>query len=572
MLNGTELDPVTLAVIRGRLEQIVGEMDATLFRAAFSPVIAEARDGSHGIYDGRTGDTVAMGKQGLPVFIGAMSYATKAAMARAAADGGPADGDIYLLNDPYDGATHLNDIKLIKPFFRHGALFCYLASVGHWIDVGGNVPGNYNPRATDIMQEGVRIPAVKLCDRGAMKQDIIDILLANGRLPQSNYGDLNAQLGALELGTRRMHDLLDTFGDGLVAAAMDEIRVRASRQMRALIAELPDGTYAFEDHIDNDGRSDTPLKVALDLTIAGEEMTLDFSRSAPACEGPLNVSRATTIAASFVAIKHIFNEVPTSGGCLEPVEFIIPEGSILAAVPPSPVSGYTENIMRTIDVIFGAFAQAAPDRANAACFATVNVLLLSGKRDDDSNFIFFTFFGGGLGGNPEGDGLSHGNAPIGMANIPPAEILEAAYPARVINWGLRPDSGGPGRHRGGLGAIYEFELLADQADLVMFGERARFPAFGILGGQAGAPNRVFYDQDQGRQSPKDTAKVSGVSLRRGQRVRIESPGGGGYGTPSDRPVEAVRRDLALGLVSAGRASRDYGVEISGDGSVRRNRE
>ena len=567
-MSSADLDPVTLAVIRGRLEQLVDEMDATLFRAAFSPVIAEARDGSHGVYD-VDGETVAMGKQGLPVFIGAMSYATKAAIERANADGGPKDGDIYLLNDPYVGATHLNDIKLVKPIFRDGDLFCYLASVGHWLDVGGNVPGNYNPTATDIMQEGVRIPPVKLADRGAINQDIVDILLANARLPGSNYGDLNAQLGALDLGTARLHDLLDNFGDDIVAAAMEEISRRASRQMRALISELPDGAYSFEDHIDNDGRSDEPLKVALDLTVDGETLTLDFSRSAPACAGPLNVSRATTIAASFVALKHVFHEVPTSGGCLEPIRFVIPEGSILAAEPPAPVSGYTENIMRTIDVIFGALAKAAPERANAACFATVNALLMSGKRDNGSKFILFTFFGGGLGGNPEGDGLSHGNAPIGMANIPPAEILEAAYPACVTRWGLRQDSGGPGRNRGGLGAIYEFEMLAEEADLVVFGERARFPAFGILGGGSGAPNRIVYQQDDGEHSPHRTAKLSGVVLRKGQCVRIESPGGGGYGPPGDRPLEAIARDVALELVSGAAAERDYRVTIAADGTMER---
>jgi N-methylhydantoinase B len=550
------LDPVTLAVIRGRLEQLVDEMDASLFRAAFSPVIAEARDGSHGVYD-RNGETVAMGKQGLPVFIGAMSHATKAAIGRAEADGGPQDGDIYLLNDPYVGATHLNDIKLIKPIFRNGAVFCYLASVGHWLDVGGNVPGNYNPRATDIMQEGVRIPPVKLTDRGKINQDIVDILLANGRLPGSNYGDLNAQLGALELGTARLLDLLDAYGDDVIEAAMVEISARAAQQMRTLIGELPDGTYSFEDHIDNDGRTDAPLKVALDLTIDGETMTLDFSRSAPACDGPLNVSRATTIAASFVAIKHIFTEVPASGGCLEPITFVIPDGTILAAEAPSPVSGYTENIMRTIDVIFGAFAQIAPDRANAACFATVNALLLSGSRDDGSKFILFTFFGGGLGGNPEGDGLSHGNAPIGMATIPPAEILEAAYPAMVTRWGLRPDSAGPGRHRGGLGCVYEFELLAEQANLVVFGERARFPAFGILGGEAGAPNRITYEQADGEHSPEGSAKIAGVTLRKGQHVRVESPGGGGYGPVAERSVEAIETDLALGLITEDGAARAY---------------
>ncbi len=453
-----------------------------------------------------------------------MSYATKAAIARAEADGGPADGDIYLLNDPYDGATHLNNIKLVKPFFRGGSLFCYLASVGHWLDVGGNVPGNYNPRATDIMQEGVRIPAVKLCERGAMRQDIIDILLANGRLPRSNYGDLNAQLGA-----RRMHDLLDTFGDDVMAAAMDEIRARASRQMRALIAGLPDGAYSFEDHIDNDGHTDAPLKVALDLTVAGERMILDFSRSAPACEGPLNVSRATTVAASFVALKHVFNEAPTSGGCLEPIEFVIPEGSILAAAPP--VSGYTENIMRTIDVIFGAFAQVAPERSNAACFVTVNALLLSGYREDGSKFTFFTLLRRRARRQsrrrravPRQRADRHG--PYSAGRDPRSHLSDLRD-----QLGLRADSGGPGRRRGGLGAIYEFGLLTGEADLVVFGERARFPAFGILGG---APNRIFYDQDEGERSAGETAKVSGVIVRRGQRVRIESPGGGGYGAPGER--------------------------------------
>ena len=429
--------------------------------------------------------------------------------------------------------------------------------------------GTTTPRPSTSCRKGCASRRSSSPTGGAINQDIVDILLANGRLPGSNYGDLNAQLGALDLGTARLHELLDNFGDDTVAAAMEEIALRASRQMRALISELPDGTYSFEDHIDNDGRSDEPLKVALDLTVDGETLTLDFSRSAPACAGPLNVSRATTVAASFVALKHIFHEVPTSGGCLEPIEFVIPEGSILAAEPPAPVSGYTENIMRTIDVIFGALAKAAPERANAACFATVNALLMSGNRDNGSKFILFTFFGGGLGGNPEGDGLSHGNAPIGMANIPPAEILEAAYPACVTHWGLRQDSGGPGRNRGGLGAVYEFELMADEADLVVFGERARFPAFGILGGAHGAPNRIVYQQDDGEHSPDRTAKLSGIVLRKGQRVRVESPGGGGYGPVEDRPVDAIARDLALGLVSARAAERDYRVRVAADGAVER---
>ncbi len=456
-----------------------------------------------------------------------------------------------------------------KPFFRRGKLFCYLASVGHWLDVGGNVAGNYNPRATDIMQEGVRIPPVKVMENGVLRQDVIDVLLANTRVPGSCYGDLNAQLGALDLGERRLHDLLDDFGDETIAAAIDELNVRASRQMRDLIADLPDGAYDFEDFIDNDGITDDPLRVALSVVIDGEQMTLDFTGSAPACPGPLNVSRSTTIAACYVALKHIFPEVPANGGCLEPITFVLPEGSILAAEPPKPVSGYTENIMRTIDVVFGAMSRATPDRVNGACFATVNALLLSGRRDDGQDFILFSFFGGGLGGNPEGDGLSHGNAPIGMANIPPAEILEAAYPAYFTNFGLRRDSGGPGRHRGGLGCVYEVELMADRASLVVFGERAKYPAFGILGGDAGAPNNIIFDQDSGPTSSDLGAKVIGQTLKRGQRVRIESPGGGGYGPAGERPLELIERDLKLDLISPEAALHDYGVTIDADGCATR---
>ena len=567
----TAIDPVTLAVIRGRLEQIVDEMDATLFRAAFSPVIAEARDGSHGIYDAETGGTIAMGKTGLPIFIGAMSFATAEVIARAEADGGFKPGDAWLLNDPYVGATHLNDIKIIRPLFRDGKVFCHLASVGHWLDVGGNVAGNYNPAATDNMQEGIRIPPVKLFDRGEMRTDVIDILLANSRMPHYSYGDLNAQLGALELGEARMCELLDDFGDDLVADAMTEISARAARQMRDLISDLPDGTYVFDDYIDNDGITDEPLLVALDLTISGDRMSLDFSRSAPQCTGPMNVSRTTTVAVCFVAIKHIFPEVPANAGCLEPIDVIIPDDTLLSVSAPKPVSGYTENIMRTMDVIFGAMAQCAPDRVNGACYATINALLLSGRRnaDDPGKFILFTFHGGGLGGNPDGDGLNHGNAPIGMATIPPAEITEAAYPVRFTNWGLRPDSGGAGRHRGGLGAIYEMELLCDEADLVMFGERAKFQPFGVLGGGGAACNRVVYDADDGRRSPEMGAKLSGVRLKRGQRVRLETPGGGGYGPPGERASEAIARDLKQEIISAEAAKRDYGVTIAADGTVSR---
>ena len=561
------IDPVTLAVIKGRLEQIVDEMDATLFRSAFNPIIAEAHDASHGIYDAETGDTLVQGKSGLPIFVGGMMFAVRAAIARAEQEGGPADGDVYFFNDPYDGSTHLNDFKLVRPYFRDGELFCYLASVGHWADIGGNVPGNYNPSAVDSFQEGVRIPPVKLYDRGVFRQDMVDIVLANTRLPQSCYGDLNGQINALDLGVSRMDALLDEYGDKTVATAMGELTARSAQLMRAHIAALPDGTYSFEDHLDNDGIVDEPIKIALDLKIAADRLTLDFSRTTQSCAGPVNIARSTAIACCYVALKHIFREVPANAGCLEPVTFVIPEGTILAAPAPKPVGGYTETILRVIDVVFAAMSQAAPDMANAAGYGTINALLLSGHRGDGSPWIMFTFFGGGLGGAPEGDGLSHGNAPISTATIPPIEILEAANPVYFTQWALRPDSGGPGRHRGGLGAIYEVELLDESASVSLFGERGKFPPPGILGGAPGALNRFEYASNGSMTTPPFVSKIVDVRIAKGQRVRIESPGGGGYGPAAERNPDSVARDVALGLLSPEAAARDYGVAVAADGSV-----
>ncbi|HXP29448.1 MAG TPA: hydantoinase B/oxoprolinase family protein [Stellaceae bacterium] len=549
---------MTLAVLKGRLEQIADEMDATLFRSAFNPIIAEAHDASHGIYDAATGATLVQGKAGLPIFVGVMAFAVKAAIDQAARDGGLADGDVYIFNNPYEGGTHLSDFKLVRPFFRGGRLYCCLASVGHYHDVGGNVPGNYNPVATECYQEAILIPPVKLFAKGEFRRDILAIIQANSRQPLSAYGDLNGQINALELGARRLHQLLDEAGDDIVAAAFAELRQRAAQQMRTYLRELPDGSWHAEDWLDNDGIEDRPLKIALDLTIAGEQMTLDFSRSSPPCAGPVNISYSTAVASCYVALKHLFRDVPANAGVLDPIAFVIPATTLLNVAAPKPVGGYTETILRIIDVVFCAFAQVAPERSNACAYGTINALSLAGHRRDGRRWVMFSFFGGGHGGHPEGDGLNHGNAPISTATIPPVEILEAAYPVIFTQWALRPDSGGPGRHRGGLGAIYEIELLEQEAEVFLIGERGRFPPKGVNGGEAGALNRFVYQQADGEHTPPLVSKMVGIRLTAGQRVRIESPGGGGYGPPAERGRDAIARDLALGYETAAHAAKAYG--------------
>jgi len=563
----TTLDPVMLAVLKGRLEQIADEMDATLFRSAFNPIIAEAHDASHGLYHAETGETLVQGKSGLPVFVGAMSFAVKAVIDKVAAEGITLHpGDVFIFNDPYEGGTHLSDFKLVRPFFRGGKLFCYLASVGHWHDVGGNVPGNYNPVATECYQEGMLIPPVLLCRAGEINQDIIAILQSNSRLPGSLYGDLNGQVSALELGEKRLSELLDEYGEDRINAALIELKKSAARLMASFIEELPDGTYSGEDWLDNDGITDMPLKIGLDVTISGDRMTLDFSRTSDACDGPVNISRSTCIASCYVALKHIFCDVPANAGVLEPITFNIPETSLLSVGRPKPVGGYTETILRVVDVMFQVMSQVAPDMTNGCAYGTINALSMAGYRKNGARWVMFSFFGGGHGGHPAGDGLNHGNAPISTATIPPLEILEAAYPVRFTQWALRPDSGGPGKRRGGCGAVYEIELLEEKADAFLFGERGKFAPAGVVGGGPGAVNKFFYpDENGGRAEPPMVSKMVGIKLRHGQRVRLETPGGGGYGNPMDRDPADVADDVRLGYVTAMAARDRYKCVVSDAG-------
>ncbi|MEO1723302.1 MAG: hydantoinase B/oxoprolinase family protein [Pseudomonadota bacterium] len=557
----TEIDPVTLAVLAGRMEQIADEMDATLFRAAFNPIIAEAHDAGHGLYDAETGATLVQGKNGLPIFVGVMAFAVQAVIEKAAASGGARDGDVWIFNDAHLGGTHLSDMRLVRPYFRDGALFCYLASVGHWHDVGGAVPGNYNPAATDAFQEAFVLPPVRLVRKGELQQDIVDILMRNTRLPQSAMGDLNGQLGALDLGVKRLDALIDEYGAGTVKAALGALGDRAETLMRAELLELPDGRWEAEDFLDNDGITDAPIPVRVALEIEGDRLRLDFAGTAPATAGPVNIARPTAVATAYVALKHIFPSLPANAGLMRPVEVRVPEGSLLAAEFPAPVGGYTETILRMIDVIFAAMAKAAPERTVANAYGTINALSLSGRRSGSAKpWVMFSFFGGGHGASVEGDGLNHGNAPISTATIPPMEILEAAYPVMFRQWALRPDSAGAGQHRGGVGAIYEIELIEEQAEAFLFGERGRFAPAGIAGGGPASENAFAYEQDAGWQRPALTSKARGMRLVRGQCVRLETPGGGGYGPADLRDPAVVARDVALGYVSADAADRDYGPD------------
>ncbi|MEM8754674.1 MAG: hydantoinase B/oxoprolinase family protein, partial [Pseudomonadota bacterium] len=368
----------------------------------------------------------------------------------------------------------------------------------------------------------------------------------------------NGQLGALDLGAKRLEELLAEYGAETIRAALDALTARAEALMRAEVEALPDGRWEAEDFLDNDGVADAPLPIRVALEVAGDRLTLDFAGTASATAGPVNIAPPTAFAAAYVAIKHLFPALPANAGVMRPIDVKVPGGSLLAAEFPAPVGGYTETILRMIDVIFAAAAAAKPGLAPAASYGTINALSLAGKRANGKPWVMFSFYGGGHGASEESDGLNHGNAPISTATIPPLEILEAAYPVMFRRWALRPDSAGPGRLRGGHGAVYEIELLEEQAEAFLFGERGRYAPQGAAGGGAAALNRFAYEQEGGEETPAMASKARGMRLKRGQAVRLETPGGGGYGPAAERAPEAVARDVASGLLTEAAADAAYG--------------
>jgi len=559
------LDALSLAVIKGALEEVVEEMDRVLERAAFSPVISQARDRASGIYKGSNGDVIVQGESGLPIFIGAMQFTTQAVLASIGREN-VHEGDLYIVNDPYSGGTHLMDVKLVKPVFWHGELYCFLCNTGHWIDVGGSVPGGFPVSATEVFQEGLRIPPIKLHDRGKPNEAVLTLLFSNMRVPEECHGDLMAQINALDVGEMRFRDVIGRFGKPAIDECIEILEQRSEEQMRAYIRNLPHGRYHFLEHMDNDGVTDTPLDLALDLTVEDDRLIFDLSRSSPPCRGPMNLARETTISALLVAVKHCFPDVPVNAGCFRPLQFIVPETTFLAARFPRPTSGFAEVTQRVMDVVFGALGQAIPDQLFAAPMATANNLTLSGHRPDGSRFVAYLFHGGGYGASAESDGLVHGSPTLSISRIQPIEVIERRYPVLFHSYAIRPDSGGAGRQRGGCGTEYQLEVLADSTELAICGDRARFGPFGLCEGLPGKENQVELYLSGSWKAVALGAKADKVMLSRGDQIAIRSPGGGGFGPAFERSSDKVAEDVKLGYVSREMAKSLYGV-VPGDASA-----
>jgi N-methylhydantoinase B len=560
------IDPVTLVVVQNGLQQVASEMDLTFERAAFSPVISEAFDRSDGIYDRDTGDVIAQGELGLPIFVGVMQFTTRAVIERAR-DLVP--GDIFLVNDPYCGGTHLMDVKMVKPFFYRGQHWAWLANTGHWPDTGGAVPGGFATRATEVQQEGLRLPPVKLFRGGVIDDDLLQVVLANIRVPEERIGDIKAQVAALTVGERRLTALLDRYGGDTVTACIRELRRRSEQMMRAHIARIPDGVYRGEAFVDSDGVDPDPLAIRLTIKKDGTDLHFDFSESSPPCRGPLNSVIATTKAAVYLAIKHIFPDVPINAGCFEPLKIADPHGTFLYARYPRPVSGCAAEVSsRIAESVFAALGRAIPEELFAAPAGTSGNLTLGGYDPlKERHYIMYVFSGGGYGGSAEDDGLTNGCSTIGISKTQPVEVLEQHYPILFERYALRERSGGAGRTRGGFGVDYRVRIRRGEALLSFLMDHGRFGPPGLLGGQDGACNEVVVERQGGSYRSPHWSKDEDIRVGAGDAVHVRTPGGGGYGDPLARDPELVRRDVARGYLSGDDAERDYGVALQGEAPV-----
>ena len=563
------IDPVTLEVICEGLSAVVREMRATVIRTGFSAAIYELDDFSCAIFDPQ-GQMVAQSNDH-PGHVMPMPWTVRAAMEDFGNDLAP--GDVILVNDPYRGGTHLNDVSLLVPTFHEGELILFPAMRAHWADVGGMTPGSYSGEATSIFQEGVRIPPVKLYEGGRLVRGVQTLLLANMRLPDERLGDLNAGLGACRIASQRILRLVERFGRHVVMGAIVQNLDRTEARMRARIAALPDGEYAYEDYLElfDAGRFD-PVLMRLNLIKRGDGITADFSGSSPQAPGVVNASLATVGAGVFVAIKSTLDpEGPINHGAFRPIRLEAQPGSIVDVRPDAPAGAHGEVRKRAVSVMLGALSQVIPDLVSGDLSGTSFPNNMGGFDPVRNRpYVYIEIPAGGNGGFLEDDGSStFVNVDFGnIRSIYNVEALELAMPIRVAGCDLRTDSGGEGRTRGGLGMRREIRPL-DGCDAVysVLSDRAVIPPFGVLGGASGAAVRVTVVSDGEEKDLPSPGKCSGRRIRDGESIVMRSAGGGGYGEPLERDPERVRADVAAGYVSAARSRDGYGVVLRDDGEV-----
>ena len=521
------MDPIKLELYKNMLTSVAEEMGVTLRRTAFSPNIKERLDFSCAVFDD-TGKMVAQAAH-IPVHLGSMPLSVLAAIAHTEM----APGDMIALNDPYRGGTHLPDITLVAPVFpdekeksANNRPVFFVANRAHHADVGGMRPGSM-PIATSVIQEGIRIPPVKLIRGGALDTDLWELILANVRTPEERRGDIEAQVAANRVGERRLQEMVTKYGTAEIAAYMEELRGYASRMVRARLREIPDGRYAYADVLDNDGITNEPIEIRVAIEIKGDTAVVDFTGTAPQARGSVNAIYAITLSAVFYVFRCLAGaDVPANAGCLEPIRVIAPEGSVVNAKFPAAVAGgNVETSQRIVDVLLGALAQACPDEIPAASSGTMNNLTIGGyDASRGKEFTYYETIAGGMGARPNSDGIDAIHTHMTNTMNTPIEAIETNYPMQVVEYGIRRGTGGAGQFRGGAGVVRAVQMLTD-AEVTILSERRTRGPYGLRGGEQGQPGRNVLISDEVEQTL--AGKVS-MSTKKGDIIRIETPGGGGF--------------------------------------------
>ena len=561
-MTAVAIDPVTLEVVKNALASVADEMALVVMRSAYSPVVRDTMDYSTALCD-RDGELLA---QGLTLAVQLGTFPTVMRHLREHFGDDMEPGDVFLANDPYGfGGQHLPDLYVIQPIFHAGVLEGYAATMAHHVDVGGIAPGSIAVHATEIFQEGLRLPLLKLYEAGRENETVIRIIEKNTRQPVEVIGDLRAQIAACRAGERGLVEILERYGVAESRRYLDELQVLSERLMRAELAALPDGVYAFEDFIDGFGDEPQPLRIAVELTVRGDEVWVDLEGTAPQVAAGLNCPVGMVYAGVYCALRGIATrEIPNAGGYMRPIHVHAPVGTIVNPVLPAACGARGVVGYRVYDAVMGALAQAVPDRVVAPGEGGPSLIAIGGYQDGRP-FVLAEVLVGCWGARAARDGLEGVSNPLANLSNQPVELLESELPLRVHTYGLVPDSGGPGRFRGGLAYERSYELLADEAVLTVRSDRRAHPAYGIQGGEAGAPSSNAIRSSEGERAVA-TMPMEALRLRRGDVFHHVSAGGGGSGAAFERDPALVLADVLDGKVSVEAARERYGVVVA-DGEV-----
>ena len=554
--SNTKVNPITAEVVRNAINAYAEEMATALCKSAYNMMIYEVHDFCCGLIDVQ-GRMISQNQGGLPIFLADLGVAVKDGIERYGLDGF-APGDVIIMNYGAVCGQHLNNVVIYAPCFHQGKVVAFAASRAHWVDIGGMRVGFGSVQTTEIYQEGLQFRSLKIYDAGKRNDTLWQIIIDNIRFPEAALGDLRAQTASAQLGARRFAELVDRYGPETVADCIDEIWDRTDREVRSFVARIPDGTYEAESFLDNDGRNlDVKLRIKVKVIVDGERMVIDFSEMHDQVPGPLNSGYSGGLAAARIAFKNVTQpQARVNEGCFRALETILPEGKLLNARHPAALGLYSIPLPTVIDTILKALAPALPDRIPAGHKGDMGGCSIGGFRPDGQRFLLMNIFGGGWGGRPHEDGES-ASVSICQGDVrnAPVELQEIQYPFLIERFTLRQDSGGAGRHRGGLGVELAYRALQSASANVNC-ERTKDPPWGLNGGKPGEVNEAVLIRARDG-SQERLLKATGVPLEKDDVLVFRTAGGGGWGDPKQRERREIEDDIRTGLVSPEAAKRDY---------------